>query len=203
MAKKRSTKRGKATIKVRTVRPGSGAKRRRENAASRRCGPCTACCSSLAINEIEKPEWATCPHLVEVEHAKSRTGEPSRVPVKITDERLRSKGAGGCSLYPDRPNSCAKFRCQWLAGMPLTDDRHRPDRIGLIIIDTADPRAVQVRELWAGAANEGIGKDLIMSLRRARLEVIIVAPGEQKTLTPLTVFGTPEVGTRSVGVRVL
>ena len=179
MASKRVAKRGKVRIKVRSVRPGDGAKRRRENAASRRCGPCTACCSSMAIDELGKPEWTPCEHLVDTEHAKSRTGTPSTVPVRISAEQLRTRGGGGCSNYKERPNSCAKFRCQWLAGMPLTEEKHRPDRCGLIIVDTADPRAVQARELWAGAASEGVGKDLITALRRAHLEVIGTAPGEQ------------------------
>ena len=196
MASKRVAKSGKVRIKVRSVRPGDGTKRRRDNASSRRCGPCTACCSSMAIDELGKPEWTPCEHLVETEHAKSRTGTPSTVPVRISEERLRTRGGGGCSNYRDRPNSCAKFRCQWLAGMPLTEEKHRPDRCGLIIVDTADPRAVQVRELWAGAASEGVGKDLITALRRARLEVIVTAPGEQKTLAPLTIFGAPDVSVR-------
>lgn len=147
----------------------------------------------MAITELDKPEWKACAHQLEPADAKSRSGERSYVPVKISDERLRTKGAGGCGVYRDRPNSCATFRCQWLAGMPLTDDRHRPDRCGLIIVDTADPRAVQARELWPGAADTGIGKDLVTALRRGRVEVIVISPEREKTMTPLTVFGAPNI----------
>lgn len=196
-----ASKRGKVTMKSRSIRPGNGTKRRRENAASRRCGPCVACCSAMGITELEKPEWAACENLVETQHAKSRTGQSSHIPVRISDERLRTRGGGGCAAYADRPDSCAKFRCQWLAGMPLTEEKHRPDQCGLIILDTSDPRAVQVRELWEGAASQGVGKDLVVALRRARLEVIVTGPGNSKTLTPLTMFGAPDISVRAAAVR--
>ena len=189
----RGSKRGKATVRTKRVRLGDGRRKRAENTRSRRCGPCTACCSAMSVDELGKPEWTACAHLHAPEHAHAPDGTPSRVPVRVAEEHLRQRGSGGCGIYRERPSSCAKFRCQWLAGMPLTEDRHRPDRCGLMILDTPDPRSVQVRELWAGAASTGVGRDLITSLRRARLEVIVVSPGEERTLTPLTVFGAPEV----------
>ncbi len=195
MGSKRTTKRVKGVVKVRSIRPGDGSKKRNQQSRTRSCGECNACCSAMAITELDKPEWTPCPHLNAARHRHPDDGQPSFVPITISREHLAAKGGGGCSIYRERPASCSGFKCQWLAGMPITEQRHRPDRSGLIIIDTPDPRSVQARELWPGAAAEGLGRDLVTALRRAQLEVIVVAPGAQKTLSPLTVFGSPVVRT--------
>ena len=71
----------------------------------RSCGPCTACCTSLAIKDdhLKKAAATPCPHLC----------------------------ADGCSIYTTRPTSCAAFRCAWLDG--FGDDSDRPDLSGAIV----------------------------------------------------------------------
>jgi Fe-S-cluster containining protein len=55
----------------------------------RPCGPCTACCTALGVEEIHKPNYAPCQHLCDK----------------------------GCGIYEDRPGSCRSFECWWRAGM--------------------------------------------------------------------------------------
>ncbi len=172
--------------RVRSVRPGGGP---RTGAGPRLCGPCTACCSSLAINELGKPEWTACERLTGVDEVAADDRRPY-APVS----------GGGCGAYDERPGACRGFRCLWLTGFPLTDERHRPDRCGVIVMDTADPKAVQVRELWPGATKTGAGRELVTALRRAQLEIVITTPTSQHTLMPLTLFGTPVVNV-TVGQR--
>lgn len=134
----------------------------------RRCGDCTACCHSMAITELDKPEWASCPN-----------------------QRTPGLTGRGCGSYHDRPASCRVFACLWLQGFSLTREEHRPDRCGVMLAATDNPRVVQARELWPGATTSGDGLALVTALRRAGVRVAIVAPGSVAVLQPLTVFGTP------------
>lgn len=69
----------------------------------RKCGTCTLCCTALAVPELDKPNGVSCQHL--------------------TSE--------GCGIYEDRPESCRRFECGWLAGMG--DLSVRPDRVGAVL----------------------------------------------------------------------
>lgn len=64
---------------------------------SRRCGPCTFCCTAAGVPELNKPAGVPCEH--------------------ITPE--------GCAIYEDRPESCRDFECAWLQG--ATPKQARPD----------------------------------------------------------------------------
>jgi hypothetical protein len=56
------------------------------------CGGCSLCCKVMGVPEIKADhEWCA--------HAKL--------------------GGGGCKIYPDRPERCRDFLCQW-----LIDDRY-------------------------------------------------------------------------------
>ena len=72
------------------------------------CGPCTACCDAIAVEDLGKPPYARCPHL--------RLDEP----------------AAPCGIYEQRPGQCRRYRCAWHLGMlgPRTD--RRPDQSGII-----------------------------------------------------------------------
>ncbi len=72
---------------------------------SRECGACSACCHRLGVPEIEKPAQTLCPHLHE-------------------------KGFS-CTIYAQRPHSCAVYACSWLRGMG--DDEDRPDKSGVLV----------------------------------------------------------------------
>ncbi len=75
----------------------------RSDLSGRSCGECSACCTALAIHELKKPPHKACPNC--------------------------SSGTR-CDIYPDRPDSCRAFRCQWLDGHSNEDER--PDKSGLV-----------------------------------------------------------------------
>lgn len=78
---------------------------------SNACGECNMCCHVFEIRDLEptKPRRTWCPHVLKGE---------------------------GCSIYGDRPSSCQKFRCLWLA---LQDREEppplaaRPDKSGIML----------------------------------------------------------------------
>lgn len=73
------------------------------NKPKRVCGGCTACCTTHAIFELEKPMNTDCKYCAE-----------------------RS-----CAIYPSRPKSCQDFNCQWIEGWGENHDR--PDRSGVVM----------------------------------------------------------------------
>lgn len=154
---------GEGRIRVRAVQP-----------MGRSCGGCTACCTSLAVEELGKPAWTRC--------------------------RFARSGRG-CSAYKDRPQSCSDFSCLWLDGLVLTDQRDRPDRCGLVLAATDRPRTVQARELWPNAASTGRGAELVRVLRRAQLTVVVTSPNGGEMLRPITVEGRPTVSATTLSLR--
>lgn len=71
---------------------------------SRRCGNCTACCTTHEVYELSKPRGVACAHCI-----------PDK----------------GCLIYPGRPQGCRKFDCQWLKGFGR--DKDRPNRSGVVV----------------------------------------------------------------------
>jgi len=55
----------------------------------RACGACSLCCKLLPIAALDKPHDQWCPHC--------------------------RPGAGGCTIYESRPETCRSFSCHWLA----------------------------------------------------------------------------------------
>jgi Fe-S-cluster containining protein len=37
---------------------------------------------------------------------------------------------GGCAIYDQRPSECREFNCLWIQG--VMEDKHRPDKIGIV-----------------------------------------------------------------------
>ena len=79
-------------------------------APGKACGPCTMCCSALEIAELKKPAGPLCGNC-----------------------RL----ASGCAVYPNRPQVCRDFECEWLTRRDLPR-RLRPDQVGVILMEDAD-----------------------------------------------------------------
>ena len=68
----------------------------------RTCGECRACCTTCAVNELDKPLNTPCVHLAQI----------------------------GCGIYESRPQSCRDYDCAWLHGHFA--DEHRPDKTGIV-----------------------------------------------------------------------
>src|SRR5581483_5260598 len=81
-------------------------------APGRACGPCTACCKHLTIDQetLQKPVGVLCPHCVE---------------------------GTGCTIYQTRPAACRTWYCGWRF-MGFLGDALRPDRCGIMIRVTRD-----------------------------------------------------------------
>jgi len=72
-------------------------------AEQRNCGSCKECCISMSVSEVGKGPYTPCKYLNE----------------------------NGCSIHDqERCNTCEAFRCMWLKGELLENDR--PDKIGAI-----------------------------------------------------------------------
>lgn len=80
----------------------------------RTCGGCVACCKIMPVVELNKgSEWC---RFCNIGH--------------------------GCTIYADRPQSCADFHCQWLISEKHLDDSLRPDRVRVVLTATADHKLV-------------------------------------------------------------
>jgi hypothetical protein len=106
----------------------------------RECGECNLCCKTIATRQIDqngvefiKPEWEWCPNA-------SRTG-------------------GGCEIYADRPQSCAKWECMWLMGFGT--EEMRPDKLEAIPVarDVDGVLTLEFYEEKAGAMQTDLGID--------------------------------------------
>lgn len=97
--------------------------------APRECGSCTACCTVLAVDELEKKNNVPCCHLA---------------------------GGEGCSIYTTRPGACRQWSCLWLKGGLKGDVRRRPDHLGLVFSDDVHGPfpMLTAYEVWAGASRE-------------------------------------------------
>jgi hypothetical protein len=99
------------------------------------CGGCTACCSTVPVEEISLPAFTRCPKLRPVGFA-----------------------APGCSIYPDRPRGCKVWNCQWLAEDDWPEEL-RPDRCGVVVdilpdIIIVNGREMPALQMWAAPHHE-------------------------------------------------
>ena len=133
--------------------------------AGRRCGPCSACCVALQVEEVPRAEFERCPHL--------------------------RRGRGGCGIYADRPGPCREWRCLWLRGVGQARDR--PDKLGVVLdVEWSEPllaHVVKVFEVRPGAAKTPRVQNLVHALGEAGPEVVVVVarPGGRRAI----LGGTP------------
>lgn len=119
----------------------------------RQCDGCTACCTVIAVHELQKGLYKRCEH-----------------------ERK-----GGCSIYEERPESCSIFRCGWLIGTVVDPTGElRPDRSGVIFTMSSTGDKVLAWEVWCGASEVGHAKMLIEYVG-SRVPLVIVHPDKRRT----------------------
>lgn len=109
-------------------------------APGRECGNCTACCTTLAIVELNKPARRACDHLCRA----------------------------GCGIYEARPASCREFHCLWLRGALDGDESLRPDALGVMfdyfrMASTGETHLI-AHELWPGAFESEAAQSLLNEL---------------------------------------
>jgi hypothetical protein len=78
--------------------------RQQKASASRPCGSCSECCTTVAVAKLHKNAGQPCKH----------------------------NNVDGCSIYNRRPRACAIFNCLWRAG--LLGEEDRPDHLGYVLI---------------------------------------------------------------------
>jgi hypothetical protein len=148
--------------------------------AGRSCDGCTMCCKLLAIDVLEKPRGAWCPHC---------------------DQKQ------GCTIYETRPGPCRGFYCGYLRLADL-DERWKParakflinyeDRANRIVIhaDPARPDAwrsepfLKTIKRWAATAQKQGGLVLVWAGARATIvlpdrEIDLGAVREDQLIVPV------------------
>ncbi len=122
----------------------------------RQCDGCTACCTALAVAELNKPRYQRCAHLGDT---------------------------GGCNNYAQRPGACRDYRCLWLEGHLTENDR--PDRLGVIFTATADPDHPEegtlpmLIEVTPGSLDAANVQAAIRTMSAQRPVVLLRAAGRQ------------------------
>ncbi len=172
------------------------------------CGPCTACCTAMAIYELDKPEFTPCENLIEL-------GLPGRPAPELGR-------ATGCAIYGRHPGSCQAFLCVWVAG-GIEDDAEyrRPDKIGLVFNYQEDtelarfsnrdpslpahmgPVVLSAHEAWPRAAEGEKAKYLLERLRQRYVILLFVwgDEGRRTILAPDNVRGSLERYARAAQFR--
>lgn len=115
---------------------------------ARSCGECSACCTTMAVDEIVKPRDTRC------EHAMLR---------------------GGCSVYETRPEACRHFKCAWLnRDSPLLTTSTRPDKLGVVFWQEVTRLGVTIvaQEIRARALESGPVRVLATEFSRHRPVVL-------------------------------
>jgi hypothetical protein len=112
-------------------------------ALARTCEGCEACCTVMAVRELEKATWTPCRHLA---------------------------GQGrGCAVWGEHPSSCKTFHCLWRGDTALLPERLFPPDCGFLIsVGNLDhwPLVVQVcalpgrRHAWNTPENRAVFGDL-------------------------------------------
>lgn len=121
------------------------------------CDGCQACCFVQRIQELNKPEFSTCPH----------------------------QCYSGCDVYATKPAECSGYRCAYSMGAIVGGLETRPDNLGLIIDfrPALRPDAAQygeredliaIWEVWPGAALSSRGLQYITKLAEMGHNVILV-----------------------------
>lgn len=125
--------------------------------ATRRCGDCAACCTTHAVDALQKAAGTACSH-------------------------LRS-GTKPCANYDRRPAACRNFTCLWLRG--VGEDQHRPDQLGVVFdlaVGSKGTQMVRAMEVRPGAADTGAAAAMVANMGRCGLSTVIIYRGVSKTV---------------------
>jgi hypothetical protein len=116
---------------------------------NRRCGSCSACCEVLPIEEVDSPRYTACKH---------------------------QRGSYNCcSIYPDRPSFCSKFKCAWLHGNFSIADR--PNKIGCFV--TSDRSSdfgdfLSFREIYPSSLHSHRVNTLINRCLKKKINIVLI-----------------------------
>jgi hypothetical protein len=132
----------------------------------RACGECRACCTTCAVNELDKPLNTPCVHLVQI----------------------------GCGIYERRPQSCRDYDCAWLHGHFGIEDR--PDKTGIVWsfeqIDSFDGLLAHAMLMHDGVTLEQVQR-MYQQLQRTSAHKLIlqIIPHDLKAGPRAKIHGRP------------
>jgi len=127
---------------------------RRTESTARNCGECSACCTVLRVDALQKLGGTPCRH-------------------------LRRDGPG-CAIHPRRPGICRGYRCLWLQGG--LEEGDRPDRLGAVLdlVTRGASTQLEVHELAPGALDASPRLRAVVERFRATLAVRVHSPGDPR-----------------------
>ena len=121
----------------------------RNGLRSHHCGGCVECCRAMAVPELPKPEFTTCPHQ-----------EP-----------------GGCGIYATRPEPCVSFRCGYITRwLDKYGSEARPDRCKVIawgMKGTVWGDVLTLSECVPYATQQGIGARMLADMAATQLVLVV------------------------------
>ena len=129
-------------------------------ADARKCGRCTACCTVLGVDEINKPHMKKC------EHEKTHKG---------------------CSIYATKPAQCSNFMCLWKMGFGARKDA--PDQIGIVVDvyqNDSDESVLRVSEVWKGALAAPRASAFVSQLRPGAKYIQVSRPDGTQEMGTIT-----------------
>jgi hypothetical protein len=119
---------------------------REDNNREQQCNGCNACCTVLAIAELDKPIYSHCQH----------------------------ECKAGCGIYGKHPEECQSYWCFFIGGMFGKDIAYRPDKLGLIF-DFRGTNSFQFLQCWETRPNaykEPRGENAIQALLK-RFPIVV------------------------------
>ena len=117
------------------------------------CGDCTVCCTLCPVPELNKPRNVLCEHC-EV----------------------------GCSIYKDRPQSCAEFECAYLQVDNIPESL-RPDKCGIMFIKKTNK--IFAGYLVPNVEVTNMAKGQINSFQKQGFSVLLFSEKEEVPLIKL------------------
>lgn len=126
---------------------------------SRSCGECTACCTVLSVQELNKMRHQACEHVCK----------------------------SGCEIYEKRPKECKNFKCAWLndANIDVLNEDDRPDKLGILIWSEFVPNLGQsffIDELWQDALKTPRAQEIFKRLISTNRPVIEMHQGPERII---------------------
>lgn len=118
---------------------------------NRKCGSCSACCTTLAVAGLGKPAYTKCAHV--------------------------KQGTRSCKIYDQRPGECQSYDCGWLQGFGT--NAMKPDECGVVITMemTRLGRTFLLMEVWKGATKHGsVVAECVRVAQTQGLAVITAGP---------------------------
>ena len=121
-------------------------------------------------------------------------------------ETCRHVCEAGCAIYPDRPEPCRAFRCQWLRGLlevdGTIDPELRPDACGVVFDfqpQTPCGDAYTAWEIDSGASERDPAKGVIDWLREQFLVMVVTRrPDGRQGIGERRFVGPPDLVKRAV-----